>query len=314
MVNLIGERGGGKSLFAVYRACLVRNEFPDVPVVANFKLNIKGCYYVPDILGFLRTKIALGDLNPVEMLVDEAAISGLESRDSHGLESIFNTRPLALSRKSHSNLWLISQMMSMLDKRAQWLSDFDVLCHSVYETDVSYKLHIPDYFEYTFYNQNREVTNELVIWGKDAYEKLFPLYNTDEVPAEDEIAAQFIQFGRMTEEDVKRFYKIVPAPKKEQESAMARFKRIVDSMRPKETPLDEFLAIFGDKITYEFKDGVEIVSTVQGKYMGSRFKLLSAVLKEDYGFGQAQKMPNGLWQWTREGNSRENWNEEVLTI
>lgn len=300
MVNLIGERGGGKSLFAVYRACLVKNEYPKVPVIANFKLNIKGCYYIPDILGFLRMKIALADLNPVEMLIDEAAISGLESRDSHGLESIFQTRPLALSRKSHSNLWLISQMMSMLDKRAQWLSDFDVLCHSVYETETSYRLHIPDYFEYTFYNQNREITNELVIWGKDAYEKLFPLYNTDEVPAEDQIAADFIQYGRMTEEDVKRFYQIVPAAKQEQKEAIDRFRSIVSAFKPKDIPLQEFLYVFGKQLHYEQKDDQEFISTIQGQWLGKKFHLIGGALEEDYGFEHAKKRPDGIWEWVRQ--------------
>lgn len=282
MVTLIGPRGGGKTLFAVYRACMVKNTYPDIPVVANFKLPIKGCYYVPDILDFLRQKIARKNTMPAEFLIDEASIAGLESRESHGQESIFNTRPLALSRKAQVNIWLISQMMSMMDKRAQWLADFDVLCEPHYETEASYELHIPDYFEYTFYNQNREITNQLNIYGQAAYETLFDLYNTDEVPNEDQITASFISYGRWNEDNTEEFYKIIKTPREIREEEIKRFRNIVDRLNRTSEEIEEEL---GPWIKYlSFQDNgkhVELENRENGKdWSKNQWQIFHNVLKE----------------------------------
>lgn len=132
LVILVGPRGGGKTTAAVWWVQDRKETEPDTPIVSN--VPITGAIYVPDILKFLATKLAIEgesgknyrtlEDNTVEVLprrtiparmliiIDEAAISGFEARGS-GVGSPLHTYLLALSRKLNVDIVLISQMMCL---------------------------------------------------------------------------------------------------------------------------------------------------------------------------------------------------------
>jgi hypothetical protein len=181
LVMDIGPRGGGKTTKAVEIVQLYRETEPIVRRVSN--VPIENAYYVPNVLKFLATKlIAEGGEKPYEIgpdgmvkivprktvpakmlvIVDETAISGLEARGS-GMYSL-NTYLLALSRKLNVDIELISQLMSMADKRAQWLSDYYTLCEAMRDLG---------YFRYRNYDSEYHRTTTQRIWFDFARQYLF---------------------------------------------------------------------------------------------------------------------------------------------
>lgn len=199
MVMDIGPRGGGKTTKATWVTQFYKETEPEVRRVAN--VPIEGTYYVPNILKFLATKlISEGGEKPYEVTedgtvriiprktvpkkmqitVDETAISGLEARGS-GMYSL-NTYLLALSRKLNVDCELLSQLMSMADKRAQWLSDFYTLCESFPEFG---------FFRYRNYDAEYHRTSTSRIWYDDAKESLFPKFDTSDIPNYDELSLAF---------------------------------------------------------------------------------------------------------------------------
>lgn len=131
LVILVGPRGGGKTTAASWFVQDRKESEPNIPRISN--VPIEGAIYVPDILKFLATKLkvegreknfTVNDDNtvsihprqniPAEMLIiiDEAAISGFESRGS-GVGSSLHTYLLALSRKLNVDIVLVSQMMCL---------------------------------------------------------------------------------------------------------------------------------------------------------------------------------------------------------
>jgi hypothetical protein len=213
MVMDIGPRGGGKTTKAVAVVQLYKEVEPNVRRVAN--VPIEGAYYVPNILKFLATKlIEEGGEKPYEIApdgtvriiprktiptkmqvtVDETAISGLEARGS-GMYSL-NTYLLALSRKINVDCELISQLMSMADKRAQWLSDYYTLCESFRE---------PGFFQYRNYDSEYHRTTTQRIWFDDARENLFPKFDTTDIPNYDELSAAFRSQYQISEDDMELY-------------------------------------------------------------------------------------------------------------
>lgn len=221
LVILVGPRGGGKTTAAVWWVQDRKENTPEVPIVSN--VPITGAIYVPDILKFLATKLSIegeGGKNyrtledntvevlprkeiPAEMLIiiDEAAISGFESRGS-GVGSPLHTYLLALSRKLNVDIVLISQLLSMSDKRAQWLADFYWLCEAK---------NVPgtrtlDHFRYRVYDEKYDKTNEFHVSRQDAMDYLFGRFDTYDVPNYEALADAYTIQYQITDEDIE-FYK-----------------------------------------------------------------------------------------------------------
>lgn len=213
LVMDIGPRGGGKTTKAVEVVQLYRETEPEVRRVSN--VPIENAYYLPNVLKFLATKlISEGWEKPYEfnadgtihiiprkvippkmlVIVDEGAISGLEARGS-GLFSL-NTYLLALSRKLNVDVELISQLMSMADKRAQWLSDFYTLCEAFRDLG---------YFRYRNYDSEYHRTTTQRIWFDFARENLFPKFDTSDIPNYDELAGAFRSQYQISEDDMKLY-------------------------------------------------------------------------------------------------------------
>lgn len=207
----IGPRGGGKTTKAVELVQLYKECEPEVRRVTN--VPIENAYYVPNILKFLATKlIAEGAEKPyavnedgtirivprktipakMQVTVDETAISGLEARGS-GTAFPLNTYLLALSRKLNVDIELISQLMSMVDKRPQWLSDFYTLCE---------KFPADGYFQYRNYDSDFRKTSTQRIYFDDAEKHLFPKFDTTDIPNYDDLSLAFKAYYQISEDDM----------------------------------------------------------------------------------------------------------------
>jgi len=223
LVILVGPRGGGKTTAAVWWVQDRIESDPDCPIVSN--VPITGATYVPDILKFLATKLAVEGISgknyrlredntveviprtniPARMLIiiDEAAISGFEARGS-GVGSPLHTYLLALSRKLNVDIVLISQMMSMSDKRAQWLADFYWLCEAKFIPGTRQL----DKFRYRIYDEQYRKTQEWGLSREDAAGYLFGKFDTYDIPNYEALAEAFTIQYQITDDDV-QFYEDV---------------------------------------------------------------------------------------------------------
>ena len=107
---------------------------------------------------------------------------------------------VALSRKLKVDIWLISQLMSMVEKRAQWLSDFYIYCKS----HIPEGSRDPDYYTFEIYNEDLRLVNVLELAGANAHQ-VYPLFDTEEVPFAQNLADQFTKYYEITEEDISEF-------------------------------------------------------------------------------------------------------------
>jgi hypothetical protein len=212
-MNLIGDRGGGKTTFAVHDQCQVHQEFPWAPCVTNIETRFDDgtkAIYKNDILKWLAVKTILASNRDPDkqkagrlyanVNLDEAAIQGLESRGSASRGSVPNTYLLALSRKIRIDIKLLTQLMSMIDKRGQWISDYDILCEAsaakYYIDGVEY----PVQFNYRIY-KNLKLINLKHINGEFAREWLYPKFDTDDVPLTQSMLEDFIDFYEIKPDD-----------------------------------------------------------------------------------------------------------------
>jgi len=235
---LIGPRGGGKTTAATWFVQDRKETDPDIPRISN--VPIEDAIYVPDVLKFLAIKLIVeGETiqfsynedgtvhllpvqkHRVEMLViiDEAAISGLESRGS-GIYPI-QTYLLALSRKLHVDIILISQLMSMIDKRGQWLADFFWLCKCIRNSAEKIL-----YFEYKIYNEDYKRTRRYILSGQDAEANLFGKFDSDDIPNFTILKNAMQREFRITDEDIAA-YKEIANFKNYREQISAKFQTLI---------------------------------------------------------------------------------------
>jgi hypothetical protein len=209
---LVGHIGSGKTTWLGCKAAETHQTRPNYPIVSNLPIkfmegkcvghtNEKGnfehitdcdcetAYYQEDILKWLALKLIKRDLTPMELYVDEAAQAGLESRGS-GLKST-DSRLITLARKANVNLFLATQLMSMMDKRAQWNWDFSIDCESYYITPEAMARFIPDYFSYDVYDSDFNFQKNWKILGADAERYIFPMFDTMQVPLRSLLEVEF---------------------------------------------------------------------------------------------------------------------------
>lgn len=212
-INLVGDRGSGKSLFAVRDLCEIHQAYPSAPLISNIPITFDDgtkAVYRNDILKWLAVKTvfaasarpewsAAGRLY-ANVNLDEAAIQGLESRGSASRSSVPNTYLLALSRKVNIDLKVLTQLMSMIDKRGQWISDYDVLCEAssakFYENGIEY----PEKFIYRVY-KNLRLVNMKKIDGRFAKDWLYDKYDTNDVPLTPQMISEFIDYYEIKKDD-----------------------------------------------------------------------------------------------------------------
>lgn len=209
LTTLIGNKGGGKNTLSTLCVQISREEAPKIPCFSN--THITGAYFVPDILKFLATKYVQNDFSPLEVDIDEAALAGLESRGSFKKERALDSYLFTLARKVNANIRLLSQLLSMIEKRTQWISDYYVLCEAVYGQDPD----LPDKFQYKVFDTNLVPVNRMEVYGWEAAQYLFPRFRTQEIPFQEQFAHDLIGYYGITEEDRGAFDEIMGIKREE---------------------------------------------------------------------------------------------------
>ncbi len=220
MTMFIGPRGGGKTTLGSWIVQDSKQNFPEVRRITN--VPIENAVYVPDIMKFLATKLVVEggekayeikedgtahilprkSIPPKMMvIVDEAAISGLEARGS-GLY-VGNSYLLALSRKLNVDIYLISQLMSMVEKRGQWLSDFYWLCEALRDK-TSQTL---EGFSYKIFDESFRPTNSYTMPRELFTPALFepPTFDTNDIPNYNKIGEEFKSSYNISNDDFKLY-------------------------------------------------------------------------------------------------------------
>lgn len=213
LTTLIGNKGGGKNTLSTLAVQMSRQETPWVPCFANS--HITGAHYIPDILKFLATKYIQKDFTPIEVDIDEAALAGLESRGSNAAKRALDSYLFTLARKVGANIRLLSQLLSMIEKRTQWISDYYILCESSFGDDPD----IPEKFIYTVYDTNLIRVNSFEVYGAEAAEFLFRRFRTQEIPFQEQFARDLKPYYGVTDDDLDAFDEIMGiarAPREQQ--------------------------------------------------------------------------------------------------
>ena len=223
----IGNKGGGKTTLACYLAQYAHQTSPNVPIVTNTpiffanipegrkrklsedleegkEIDVPHAILRRSSLKWLAVKTILKDTRYALMFPDEASLAeDLASRGSHAYSTAPRTWLIALSRKINVELDMLTQMMSMIDKRAQWLGDFYWLCIGNYIPETAPPM--PESFSYQIFDRDLKKINAFDISGEDATRWLFPRFITEDVPLSDARIRQFIDFFEIEDEDKKEF-------------------------------------------------------------------------------------------------------------
>ena len=202
---LIGDLGGGKTTLACWFNEWIQQQYPDVPKIANTDFKSARKYEDPN--KFIAIKLMKKDKQYAFVTTDEGAQAGFESRGSGTQKAALESIVISLARKAHVDWVIITQLMSMIDKRGQWLANFFILCEAIFEADNWTPF--PDYFEYTVYNNNLDEIGGFTINFADAEKYLFPKMDTDDVPFAETLKAQWIKWYNITSQDESEFYDIM---------------------------------------------------------------------------------------------------------
>jgi hypothetical protein len=203
LTTLIGNKGGGKNTYSTLAVAIAQQEAPLVPRFANTK--IKGSFFIPDMLKWIGTKYVAHDESPTENDIDEAAVAGLESRGSYQPQRALDSYLFTMSRKVNASIRLLSQLLSMIEKRTQWISDFYILCESHYEGGGR----LPAYFSYRIYDENLQEVNEFEIDGNDARDFIYQRFRTAEIPFQKRLTHDFARYYDITDSDVATYDEIM---------------------------------------------------------------------------------------------------------
>ena len=162
---------------------IVKQVNPGAPVISNVEMG-SGIEKVGSCHKFISAKLIMKNRAYACVIDDEAAQSGLESRGSGSKRAAIESRIITHARKAHIDLILIAQLKSMLDKRAQWVEDFSILCEAVF--DSGNLTATPDYFHYTVYDRYLDPISEFDIDVEDCKRYIWPGMDTDDIPSFDD--------------------------------------------------------------------------------------------------------------------------------
>jgi hypothetical protein len=203
IMTLVGDLGGGKTTLAKVMGMIVLQTMPDAKVITNVTMG-SGMTKVDDVHKFLAQKLIYRDTTYAFVIDDEAAQAGLESRGSGSKASALESRIITHARKAHVDLVLISQLKSMLDKRAQWVEDLAILCEAVFDEDNLTSL--PNRFHYTVYDKALNIINEFELDTVDLIENVWPGMDTDDIPFFKAFRDQMISYYSINAQDKLEFY------------------------------------------------------------------------------------------------------------
>lgn len=166
--------------------------------------------FVSDIMRFLAVKFVHDgskpgpERTPMLIIVDEANTSGLEARGSGS--SVGETTVLQFVRKLNIYCILISQLMSMTDRRGQWLAHFYVLCKALFDP---VQKSLVDAFEYKIYDEAYRYQKTEYLSGTFCRQWVFPKFDTWGIPNYDKIALELIKRHQLNTDDFEDYNRIV---------------------------------------------------------------------------------------------------------
>ncbi len=199
MKSLIGNKGSGKGIFSAWEVWHFKQKWPHVVRMSN--LPIAGAYWYPDILKYIAIKIIRKDKNFALVEIDEAAMAGFESRGSYTADKAIDSYLIALSRKANIEITITTQLLSMIEKRAQWLSDLYILAR-VHHNPPSKK---PAFFSYQIFNEDLKEVGKFNLSARAAEKWLYKRFDTNALPFEDELAEDFRRRFSIIQEDMTDF-------------------------------------------------------------------------------------------------------------
>ena len=194
IVILIGDLGSGKTTLGRFLSLLIKSLFPNATQISNTHMD--GTYHVEDANKFIAIKLIRKNKKYALVVEDEAAQAGLESRGSGTKGQALESRVIILARKAHVDLILISQLLSMIDKRAQWLGNLYILCEAVWLDDNPTPF--PDYFEYTVFDSKMREIGGFELDFVDCVQYIFPYMDTDDIPYGEKLKAQWEEWYGIT--------------------------------------------------------------------------------------------------------------------
>lgn len=248
----MGNKGGGKSLYGAWEVQFFHQYYPNVPIVSNTP--ITHALHYPDILKFIAMKIISKDRRFVLCEIDEAALAGFEARGSFKAEKAIDSYLIALSRKAKLEITILTQLISMIEKRAQWLSDLYILAKSEKEEGKK----DPVAFHYSVYNEDLIEVSSWDISGAAAKRYLYGRFDTTAIPFEEELAMDFRDRFDIDDWSMKEMDKLV-------DDFLTRMK---DNVRTRETYQETTHRLFGDPVEPEPPEEIE------SKYLPPRSGLI----------------------------------------
>lgn len=221
ILELIGDLGGGKSTLAQFLSLVIKQEHPEAVQVTNVSMDT--AHKVADVNKFIALKLIKKNKQYVFCTEDEASQAGLEARGSGGKDSALETRAITLARKAHVDLVLITQLLSMIDKRAQWLGTLYILCEAKFLPDNPTVY--PDYFEYTLFDSKLREIGSFELDFIDCVEHIFPHMDTDDIPVFEHLKELWEQWYEIKDSDYIEFDWIMKgSPVNKRAAAKARKK------------------------------------------------------------------------------------------
>jgi len=208
IVILIGDLGSGKNTLATALALMMQQERPDVPIFSNTA--IKGAHFVEDTNKLIATKLIARDRQYALVITDEASQSGFEARGSGSSKGqAIETRVITLARKANVDEIIISQMLSMIDKRVQWLGTIYVLCEAK-RLPGNYTIY-PDLFAYTPFDSNMvEIPDAgFELYFDECVEHIFPYMETWDIPNLEQLKQQLTKWFGIEDSDYENFNRIM---------------------------------------------------------------------------------------------------------
>lgn len=124
--NVIGKMGSGKTLFSTYYACVFRQENPNAPIYANYRLKLPNFHYIPYLI-FSYTEVKKSQTSLI--IVDDLA-------SYEKILDNFLRFSASLSRKTETDIILISQYYTMVNKNLRALSNYQVEVNYIEKKDM----------------------------------------------------------------------------------------------------------------------------------------------------------------------------------
>lgn len=159
LIVILGKLGSGKTFIMTLLALFYKRE-----IWSNYEIHIPN-YRKLDIIDLFNLK------DNIVLLMDEA-YSWIESRNSNSSINEYISSILYHTRKTFTDIYLTTPMLSTIDKRFRKTANFIIYCR--YRNPYS-----KENFHFLFYNKdNNTYTNQTILYSKA--EKYFKLYNTYE--------------------------------------------------------------------------------------------------------------------------------------